>query len=463
MRLGWLLPTLLVLATVLSGCTRPSGTLSASSAALPPPAKYLYACGGVASAKPCVAELGDLRTAYQEPNAAADPTRAGVFAVGINAYPSAIDRAADAPSGESATCRDDILLTTGAGAHWTYVKTPRPALATGHVSDYCGGDPALAFDAKGVLHLTGIATADAEENGFEVFYTSSPDLGKTWTKPVTLSRGANEDRNWIGIDAADRLYVVWQFFDGDGGSAVATSADGGATWDFIASDAGRACFVTSPPIFNGTTMMYACSNTDSSKPELRVVAFHPETRTSTIVAKLPIYAIWPTLAWVGKTLDLFIQAPPATEMLGGSGEEQVMSSADGGHNWTKPVAAKALLPDDMTSGDYWLQWAATDTWGRLHLLWRATDNPAGASPRIAPPVSSAYAHTVVGTDGVALQRERIGFGESLTNPTPPKTLGNGGGNDYMGIAFNGADGILVFSENGELEYAMLHAATNATT
>lgn len=450
------LPTVatLSIAIVLAGCVQLADVDPASAAELlVPPDAYGYACGGEASAEPCSAKLADLRTAYQEPYAAADRTRPGTFAIGMNAGPSEVDRAMGVPDGRTARCQNDLLVTEDDGATWRYVETPRPAVAGAPLSDYCGGDPALLFDAEGVLHHTGIATSNANLNGFEIYYTKSADLGATWSDPVVLSEGANEDRNWIGLDAEGRIYVAWQHFNDAGGSLVSTSADGGDTWSLSAPEDLEECFTVSPVVFEGATMLLACSLYNADAPTVRVVAFDPVAASWETRADLAGEGYWPKLAWAGDALLLFVERFAETVTV------DVATSADGGRTWSAFSPASAFLPEGFPQQGYDVQWATTDPWGRVHLIlsgWETLAVPMGV---VQSQTASGFAHAVLANGGALLATAQLGALSLATDPPrAPDTIGTTLGNHYMGLEFNAERGLAVWSRDGVLEYAFVEPA-----
>lgn len=447
-----LLP-LILLGAALSGCVTAPTLDVAGAPALP--AAYVYRCAGEASAEACAAELVDLRTAYQEPYAAADRSRPGVFAVGVNAGPSEVDRAMGAPDGSTARCQNDILLTEDGGATWRYVETPRPAAAyeSHSVRDYCGGDPALLFDADGVLHHSGIARGGPLGNGYVVYYTKSPDLGASWSEPVVLSGGTEEDRNWIGLAPDGTLYVVWQHFNGDGGTAVALSTDGGDSWNTELPELGEACFTTSPPVFDGATLLLGCSMYGEEQPLVRLLERDAATGAYAVRADLPSAAYWPKLAWAGRALYLFV------DEFGSATTTAFAASADAGRTWTAFEAASKFLPEDFPRANHEVQWLATDPWGRVHIVWQGHERVSLTVT--ARTVESAFGHAVVDESGALLQASRLGPGNRITEPEAPKTMGGSLGNHYMGLAFNATSGLLVWSEDATLEYAMVEAAPSA--
>lgn len=90
--------------------------------------------------------------------------------------------------------------------------------------------PALAIDAGGGLHAV-------FSDGHDVFLTSSPDGGATWTAPVRVNNGAATKTAiapWIEAGAAGKVNVVWW------GTGASSNLDAGADWRVFFAQTGDA-------------------------------------------------------------------------------------------------------------------------------------------------------------------------------------------------------------------------------
>ncbi|HEX2058808.1 MAG TPA: sialidase family protein [Actinomycetota bacterium] len=66
--------------------------------------------------------------------------------------------------------------------------------------------PSLALDGTGKLH---VVFSSMTEEDRPIWYSTSTDQAKTWTKPVPLKRGVAGWSPWIAVDDAGNAAVVW--------------------------------------------------------------------------------------------------------------------------------------------------------------------------------------------------------------------------------------------------------------
>jgi photosystem II stability/assembly factor-like uncharacterized protein len=66
--------------------------------------------------------------------------------------------------------------------------------------------PSMAMDGKGKLHVVFSSMTGKDR---PIWYTTSTDEAKTWTKPVPLTRGAAGYSPWIAVDDKGAAAVVW--------------------------------------------------------------------------------------------------------------------------------------------------------------------------------------------------------------------------------------------------------------
>lgn len=86
-----------------------------------------------------------------------------------------------------------------------------------------GGDASLAVTKDGTVHWAGL--------GGGIPYQRSTDKGETWSDDMDVSDGTGSDREWIVVDADDRVHAQWRGADDDGASIfIRRSDDAGLTW-----------------------------------------------------------------------------------------------------------------------------------------------------------------------------------------------------------------------------------------
>jgi BNR repeat-like domain len=96
-----------------------------------------------------------------------------------------------------------------------------------------GGNPAIAFDKKGQLHLA-LGTHHNNSNLSDIRYAKSIDGARTWTSPFTVSNPGKSSLADIVVDTKGIVDVVWGYtssVDNIVGLFLARSLDEGKTWD----------------------------------------------------------------------------------------------------------------------------------------------------------------------------------------------------------------------------------------
>src|SRR5713101_5658530 len=140
-----------------------------------------------------------------------------------------------------------IYFSTDGGSTFTDVMLPGWDPASGgsglfkHV--LAGGDPVLAFAPDGTLYYSALVYDFSVPNRTPsgVAVASSRDGGATWNTPVMVHyEDANtffNDKEWIAAGAGGNVYVTWTLFKFNRGSGYvsshiveAVSHDHGATW-----------------------------------------------------------------------------------------------------------------------------------------------------------------------------------------------------------------------------------------
>lgn len=141
-----------------------------------------------------------------------------------------------------------VAASHDGGATWTsnlVVSTPNPM-------SYLY--PSLAMDGKGKLHVVYSSKTDKDR---PIWYGTSEDEAKTWTKPVPLTRGTAGYSPWIAVDDQGAAAVVW-YGSPDPATSETTEGDWYFYWARIPAgklDAGsiRTGTTTKDPLFTGVS------------------------------------------------------------------------------------------------------------------------------------------------------------------------------------------------------------------
>lgn len=427
------LGTLLLLSIVLAGCADegpPASTAQQESPA-PAPVGFAYPCGEGRTIERadgvCVGRIEDPVAQLSEPAIAMMPGRPEVLAIGVHVIgPAALVPGASAVQGR-------LYVTEDAGATWRSADIPLPDALPGDVFS----DPSLAFDAAGVLHVSGLAVRP--QQSVDAYAVSTSDLGKTWSKAVRLTEGGSNDRNWEAVGPDGAVYVSSHVCCRT--SRVSWSEDGGATWTRLAKEP-EGCYTGSPVAFVGGEPWLACYDRDAEG-----IRVHRLDRAGA------------TLVPLGLAKGMSCIAPRILPLTDGrvlltcyGGFLSV--SSDGGATWSTP----AYLADLLTVDDAWerfqVYWSDVDAFGLLHL----TILPFHRVPMdeyLLGRTTQPVAHVVLDIDTLQPVQETL-----LTPPdeperdlaTPPSLVPILG-DDWYGMAFAEDHGYLVWMFRGGIEYA----------
>lgn len=434
---------LLALACVLTGCVA-SATPFAPSASGPDAGPgYRLACPPGAGTSEvegvCVARLTMPTESLQEPYLAADPARPGVYALGVNAGQTT--RAVREDGSGLDEILMDVYVTEDGGATWRHAPIPRtrpvptPLGTPVPVDAGSSGDPALAFDAEGTLHATGLSLSSLPVGQRSHIYAArSHDLGRTWSEPVPVSgKWDANDRNWIATAPGGKVYVSWQR---PSSSHVAWSLDGGATWRAQPHDAERkGCVNVSPALPVPGGALLACVDGGFFTPltGLRVLRFDEATGRFASLALFTGEALRPRLLAPADGPLVLVWQDPAADAA------RYATSADGGATWTPSRDLRGLVAADDAWRDVSPFWSEADARGNVHVLLRGREGPAGAEER-------RLLHLVLDprTDRVLFHAELPAHRPA---GEPPATLAGSAGDHYHGIAFHGDEGLLAWTRD----------------
>lgn len=358
-----------------------------------------------------------------------------------------------------------IFVSTNGGADWQPAGLPNVlAPVAGPDETISTGRVAVEFDAHGRLHLVTELFRNVLVDPFatlptDLYYTSSSDLGKSWSPLVMLPTNGGGMFPRLTV-SADRLYVTWGY-RGDYRLNLASSKDDGKTWA-LAKGAPDDCINASEVAVLRGTPYLACAGfkhweVDAAGKRveaqeftgLRLYRLDPSDEL-TLVASLDTFkGVWPRLfaapdgALVLAAKQYRIHATP------GKGWDKccagVARSVDEGRTWSEPTALRRALQSEDGWDTLELSDARLDAWGLLHVIVSGSDqaDPANGSPgtdaRLVHAVFDPAAGRVLGE-------------LSLTPPT------NGPQGYYPGsasLAFSRAFGIALWSHGDSLNYTRL--------
>lgn len=438
---------LLALACILTGCVASAARVGPAA---PPPSPEAGAGDAYAHACPpgpaafelegvCVSRLARLDESLQEPYLAAHPTRPGVYALGVNAAPTARAVATDAPGADAVLL--DVYVTEDGGASWRHAPIPRVPTTYRPLGQALPaelrsvGDPALAFDERGVLHVSGLANPVAPYGTlYQIFAARSADLGRTWSGPVIVSGAwSNNDRNWVSTAADGKVYVSWQR---PSTSHVAWSLDGGLTWREQPRDAERkGCISMSPALPTPHGVLLACAEGGFFVPMtgLRVLRFDDATGRFAPLGSIAGDHLYPRLlARPGGDLVMTWSATSGATA-------GYATSADGGMTWSAPRDLRALLSAEDAWNEGRAYWSELDARGHLHVLLKGWEGPDRLE-------ESRLLHAVLDPTTDAVLHEAL-LPAARPDAEPPATVGLAVGDDFHGIAFQGGEGLLAWTRD----------------
>jgi hypothetical protein len=394
-----------------------------------------------------------------EPDLVVDPTDPRVMAVGVNEGQTV------RPDGFSATNLVTVYFTSDGGESWRRSELPRVGGTSG--SD---GDPALAFDEDGTLHVATMHTMwDTPLNlayRGGIRYTSTSDLGLTWSKPsFHVGQWSGYDRAWIGAAPGGVVLIGWMSFNRQSlDVATITSRDGGHTWSDPLHI--RDCYDFTRPVLYEGELWSACVRHDASLwargdfktkgLDVRLLRLGPagvevvESRPAHTDAEFPHILLLPDHAF------LFVHGYRQGDRLGVEGAIRERNGS-----WRAPVdLLKDVVVDDRLGAPTYSAGYGTDGRGAVHLFIRHQDCVTdGVLGMVWNCYKNEIAHAAVDPTDARVLQESILLGADPVPQRAPRTAEQffGGYDDWYGFAFAHGRSHLAWTEERSIRFATSQA------
>lgn len=410
-----------------------------------------------------MASLVSLTESLQEPAASVHPTNPRVMAIGVNAAHTT----GLVPLGRVEAGVDvfpmNIYFTEDGGEAWRQASVPHVTTPphAAPVEDTIFADPTIGFDREGRLHVAGMVANHGGNERYSIFYTSTADLGKTWTTPRVFDTPEIDDRPWLTVGDEGRLYVTWYHVRAEGGDLnpgrvevlppnLAWSLDGGASWKVIpvSLESEAECRgVPTPVVEFASAVFLACNAMQDSKfAGARFLEFDP------LDGAFELRSSWQP-KWGASR---FLVAGPLGPVTLGLGNDQAISataSMNGGQGWTEPVDLRSLF----RSEDGWrvvlLPGAAADPWGGVHLLLRDQSQCGGTLDPSRHCRNGPVSHAAFDPlRGIRLTEMVLKAPAATDAGRVPPSLAPPAADDYLAIAFGSEQGLLAWTFDRGLDY-----------
>lgn len=450
-----LLLSIALATTTLAGCIGSDGDLETQEADplglldgpltdieyLCPPGETMTRADGL-----CIRTLATRTESNQEPFLAIDPNDPKVMAIGVNAGHTTGVTAMTADHPGADLILMDVFVTEDGGETWTLSQIPYiPSDETLPVDTLRGsGDPALAFDEQGALHVSGIFTKNLYGSGWEIFYTSSSDRGASWSEPIALTSDGDNDRNWLAVAPGGHLFIPWQNV-GDS-TQVAHSADAGLTWEVSPEIAD--CITVSQMVFVDGRALIACAGLDDDGLSgIEVHAYDPGRNAFEEVAELEdVETVWPQLVRTANGVLVLVTEDFEDDTV------LLLRSQDGGENWSEPYDVRGAFTLDDPWSYVSAHWFAGDPWGGLHLVLTGSEAPVELPVLGGILPERRIAHVVLDpADWSLLSEQALHTDDMEESMRMPPSLAPNYGDHYFGVAFTAEEGFLVWTRDKGLD------------
>jgi photosystem II stability/assembly factor-like uncharacterized protein len=411
-------------------------------------AVWSYSCDRpgyvVVAAGVCASGFASPTEAITEPFLAVFPGHPDILAIGVNRHETA-GVLLDVPTrGRPQLVDTEVWFSTDGGSTWARSRPPDVAGA-GSASEV---DPTLAFDKGGTLHYSGLLEGGTGEP--YVYYTSTSDVGATWTTPIVLAHGNTSgtiDRNWLAIGPDGAIWVTWQAYPHGGGAAW--SFDGGATWTRTGEEA-IDCIRLSPVAFVEDDALFTCRPTGAvgAPREQYTLAFDRAAGAWTTRSVIPdVDCDGGLFATVRGLLAL-----------GCAGS--IMTSADAGYTWAEPIDLLGLASVENGWPATTIAWMAGDARGLIHILLKSRDGNELILPARTPIVDERVAHIVLDPYArVITHEQRLTASDPAALRRTPPSLVPAISDDYFGIAPTAEGVYLAWTRDRGIDVAFAGATT----
>lgn len=438
---------MLGVAVLVAGCLSGQGPLDDPDPVAPEP-KFSYDCVFGDKSFPsgaCYKRLVDPVQSYTEPVMAIHPHDPEILVIAAHLGERAPDPGA---SSGAYGGRMALIVSRDGGASWEVRKLPavHQAGPLDPVELPAAGDPAIAFDRDGTLHVMGMSTPMYRTGGMQIFQVSTQDLGATWSPASILATDSDNDREWLAIPRPGLVVGVWQNTIPSGWTVEATwSSDGGTTWQ-APQQTIPMCSHAAPPILHQDRILVACASYENVDDALGIAIHELDVRNGTFARVALVEkakAWWPRLIGAPDGALLLIAD---TDIDLSAGSTTLLLRSMDGQNWSDPVDVSQI----MQSGSAWdaRRHYATgpDHQGMLHLV------IVGASP---DPTGTTYAeekvHLVLHPSNFTLMSERALVPASGAPDTVPVGLRD----DWGDVATLGESTYVVWARDFALDVARI--------
>jgi hypothetical protein len=248
-----------------------------------------------------------------------------------------------------------------------------------------GGDPSVAFDARGVGF---VASLGAPQSGDGVYIWRTDNGGRSFHLPIAVVQGQPADHPWLAVDPTSRpgggeLYIAWATRDIDGlghagGLAFSRSTDGGHRFSPPRIISAPLRGVSIPVVAAGPRGVVSVAyvtlqrtyHGDSARPgtgdpapaQAEVIQVVTSTDNGRNFGQPAVLGPMVSLLPVGPDINLASQPSLAIEPRDGgvyaaysayhvgTGHADIMltRSDDDGHTWSAPLRLTATSPSDLT-------------------------------------------------------------------------------------------------------------------
>ncbi|PSG97982.1 hypothetical protein BRD56_02760 [Thermoplasmatales archaeon SW_10_69_26] len=370
----------------------------------------------------CASVIEQSERSLYEPNVAIHPADPRITVLLANS------REEPAPPGDYEGASLSMFVSEDGGGDWTEV--PMPQLDGRQFL----GDPSIAFDRDGRLHIAGMLPTDAS-TGYDVGYAATDDLGADWVHSTVVSSNKTADRPWLGFTPDDQPIIAWSDYFSVNWTVV---GDDGAV---ASSGSVEGCELASRPVSIDEGVLLGCRDGDRFRFHRVAGQAEPTSEVSNFTREGS--HPWHLVAGSGSSV-LFATSPED------GNEVSVFVGDDGGRSWTR-----LTFSDDLHVNEDWeateVFWAEPDPAGNLHLLLQERLY-LGDRDDVFSPLAERVAHVVVDPGSETVVHQHL-VDEGSTTPRGepgPSADPDPNLNHAYGIAFGPSRGIFAWASEGRI-------------